>query len=126
MSVFRSKTITWDGVEYSFTPSLNMLRRIESRGINLLQCANGFLTGNMQIAMAADCVWRFLQEAMGKDAPSGEDVYGWMVYASGQDRDAYDKVVWEIVSTILPDVNLGKKPEAPESKTMEAMAPAGK
>ena len=119
MSVFRSKIIKWDGVEYTFTPSLNMLRRIEGRGINLLQCANGFLTGNMQLAMAADCVWNFLQEAMKDKAPSGEDVYAWMVYASSQDRAAYDAIVWEVVSTILPDVNLGKKDAPPVTQTPE-------
>lgn len=127
MAVFRETSLVWKGETYTFTPSLTMLRKIESRGVNLLQCANGFLTGQMHVAMASECILGFLQQAMGeKNAPSGDEVYGWFVHAAAKDRDAYDQMVWTIVTIILPDIDLGKKQEAPESKQTEAMGSEGK
>lgn len=77
--VFREIELAYDGQTYTLTPSVKMLRRVESRGVNILgtiqRLSGSEATGDVPIFDLATIACAFLQEA-GVNGVDEDQVYG--------------------------------------------------
>lgn len=115
---FRSHKVRWKGEEYEFVPTLEFLEAIEAirvggERLNLLRIAGELQMGGARPTDVTRVFHAMLREAMRSDAPSREDVYRSIT----TDRDGdYAHNAMTFIAAVLPDYDLGKKPEAPASK----------
>ncbi|MBK1780559.1 hypothetical protein JHL22_04955 [Advenella sp. WQ 585] len=71
-AVFKEITITWEGVDYSITPTMRLLNKVEQH-VSLSALANSLATGQPKMTHVAAAVAIFLQ-SKGVDV-TDEDVY---------------------------------------------------
>jgi hypothetical protein len=107
--VFREVSITWQGKEHTFTPSMSLIRSIE-RGdgggpVSLIELIYGANTGKPQLGFMAWLVALVMRHA-GADV-SEEDIYADMY---GFDDDAF-ALYRSVIDAISPTQ---KKKAAPE------------
>lgn len=107
--VFRELTITWEGEDYTITPSLTLLKRVKAKGIHTLNLANACLNGGADPIELSDAHRIFMAEAGVK--VSEDDSYAFIMSGSN------DMIKFQLafISAVLPAIDLGKKPE-PRSK----------
>jgi hypothetical protein len=66
MAVFRDITITWRGTDYTVTPTLRLMRQIESTGISFTSVAARVSSGEPQISFVAKILEKLLQSGGAK------------------------------------------------------------
>lgn len=111
MSVFREMTFKYGGEEIEIVPSLSLLRKIKSKGINNVMTANKCIKGGVDLEDLALILHEFLK-AGGKSVPEDE-CYSFLT--SG-DYDEIYSFQTAYIQAVLPAVDFGKKPEAPSEK----------
>lgn len=117
MAVFRDTTIEWDGVDYTFTPSNRLLRRIEGQGVNIAVLMHGLAVGPISAPSLAFVAAEFLK-AGGADVTE-DDVFGYIMTAT---QGQIDAIATAVATAITPQEPDEKKPEAlavksPSTKT---------
>jgi len=105
--VFRELSIEWGGEKRAFTPTIKMLRRIKGDGVNNLQLASDCLTGAVDPSELAVAMHHVLLEA--GLAASPEECYGFLT--SG-DAGKISEFQVAYVESVMPHIDLGKKPDA--------------
>jgi len=111
MAVFRDTTMTWDGVEYVFTPSNRILRRIESSGVNIATLIQGLSVGPVSAPDLAFVAAEFLK--IGGATVTEDDVYGHIMTGT---PDQISELATFVASAIIPEEPAGKKPKSPARK----------
>lgn len=110
-SVFKEKSLQWNGETVYFTPSVKMLRRIRGEGIQNLKLAHECLVGG---ADPADfCVALKHMLIAGGVTASDDECYDFLTSADVPDIMAAQTAY---VESVNPTIDLGKKPEAPEQE----------
>lgn len=113
----RAVSFTWGGLDRSFVPSLSMLAsmaadlsRISEGQENTLSLARKINAGGADPVFAATALWHMLR-ASGADL-TREAVYEQMM---GSEIPMLEKIEWRTayLASVLPQVDQGKKPEAP-------------
>jgi hypothetical protein len=122
--VFREITFQFNGQDVTLVPSLAILRRIKASGINTAVLAQQAMNGGADPVDMCVPLSVFLNAAgtvkENGQAYTMDDAYGWLV-GVGDDRKPKDaereiaSFLAAYVSAVLPQVDLGKKPEAPAS-----------
>lgn len=107
MAVFREVTLQWRGEDYTMTPSVALLRRIKSQGVNNLRLAHECLSGGVDPSELAVAHHIFLKAA-GAEV-SENDSYEFLTEGNMADIVAFQEAY---VQSVIPSVDLGKKPEA--------------
>lgn len=102
--VFRDVTAEWEGVEYTFTPSNRVLRRIEGLGVNVATLIHGLSVGPMSAPNLAFVAAEFLK--IGGADVSEDDVY--LKIMSGTEAEINAIATW-VAESLLPQVVKGKK-----------------
>lgn len=106
--VFRELSFSYDGQRQTLVPSLALLRRIKARGINNVILAQKCISGGVDIEDLATVHAEFMAEA---GAPmSEEESYA---YLTGPQIAEIQEFQMVYCQSVLPGVDLGKKPEAP-------------
>jgi hypothetical protein len=124
--VFREITFQFNGEDVTLVPSLAVLRRVKASGINTAVLAQQAMSGGADPVDMCVPLQVFLGVAGVKNdngAPyTMDEAYGWLV-GVGDDRDPsvaemeISSFLAAYVSAVLPQVDLGKKPEAqPQGK----------
>ena len=109
MGVFRDVTIEWNGVDYSFTPSNRLLRRIEGQGVNIAVLMHGLAVGPISAPSLAFVAAEFLKA--GGAGVTEDDLFGYIMSASQSQIDA-----------LATSVALAITPQEPDEKKPEALA----
>ena len=107
--VFREITLKWEGVDYTMTPSVGVLRRIKQQGINNLVLAGEVYHGGADPSELAVVHKLFMAEA-GVNITE-EASYGFL---TGDDTGSVVEFQQAYISAVIPSIDLGKKPEAPK------------
>lgn len=107
--VFREVTFPWGGEDYTITPSLALLKRIKAQGINNLQLARACLHGGADPIDLAVVHRLFMAESGVK--LTEDESYGFIV--GGSDEVQAFQIAY--IASVLPSIDLGKKPAAPSS-----------
>ena len=112
MAVFHEVTITYGGEDYTFTPSMSLIRAIE-RGdgggpVSIVELIYGANTGKPQIGFMAWLVAKVMNHAGAK--VSEEQLYGDMY---GFDQDAF-ALYRSVIEAISPSGKEPKKDKPPE------------
>lgn len=110
MSVFREFEMKWKGEVYEIKPNLALLRRIKGRGINNVQLAQACFNGGVDMEDLVIVHCAFLASA-GVEI-SEEESYEFL--STGAPEVIEFQLAY--VQTVIPSVDLGKKPEAPAKK----------
>lgn len=118
MSVFREKTFDYQGERMTFVPSLALLRRVQSRGINTTQLANQCIRGGVDLIDLSQAHVEFMRAA-GVNLTEDES-YGYMTTAGNQDEVMGFMLAYS--EAAMPGVDMGKKPEAPATDAPKARA----
>lgn len=110
MAVFREVELKWQGETYTMTPSLAVLRRIKSHGLNNVQLASECFHGGVDPCDLVVVHCAFMAEAGVKITE--EESYEFLTSGSP------DVVAFQMayVQAVIPSVDLGKKQEAPAKK----------
>lgn len=110
MAVFREVELKWQGETYTMTPSLAVLRRIKSHGLNNVQLASECFHGGVDPCDLVVVHCAFMSEAGVKITE--EESYEFLTSGSP------DVVAFQMayVQAVIPSVDLGKKQEAPAKK----------
>jgi hypothetical protein len=118
MAVFRELTITWKGEEYTFTPSMRLMRSIEMGDISFTDIAIRTSQGRPPISHIAFVLAKMLQAAGAK--VSDEDVYAELM--SG-DQNSTTALISVVLTAFSPSEGNAKNPGA---QTESPKARAGK
>jgi phage terminase large subunit GpA-like protein len=106
--IFRTVEITWGGKPYQITPSMGLMRVIESNGVSMYEMSQQLAQGRPQISHVATAIAIMLQ-SVGVDV-SDEDVYAHLMQtASGAE-----------VSAMFRAVVIGFSPQGPDEKKADA------
>ena len=108
--VFRDAVIRWNGEYHRLSPDVNLLRRIKGQGINNLRLAQECMTVGPDPSEMAVVMRLFLQAAGVR--VSDDECYGFMLDPAN--ADAVAEFMETYVQAVVPGVDLGKKPEAPD------------
>jgi hypothetical protein len=116
--VFRSLELQWQGKSYTLSPSLDLLRRVDGelkrydRQNGATQLALALLRGGVEPADCAVAWSMFARQAGINITP--DDCYRAIIASSNDPAIAEDAASFQIafVQAVLPDVDLGKKPDA--------------
>lgn len=113
----REVSFTWGGNDRAFKPDMAMLARMASDigrmsegAENTLSLASKMNAGGADPVFAATALWHMLRSA-GVNV-TRESAYEQLM---GDDASMEDKVSFRVayMQSVLPAVNMGKKPEAP-------------
>jgi hypothetical protein len=104
--VFRESVIAWGGKEYTFTPSMRLLRNIESDGTSIMHVAHMVHTGKPQASIMARIVAMVMQSA-GANV-SEDDIYQAIMVGEQEQALSLYGAVMEAISPSAPSE---KKPE---------------
>lgn len=121
MGVFRDVTIEWGGVDYVFTPSNKLLRRIEGQGVNIAVLMHGLAVGPISAPSLALVASEFLKA--GGANVSEDDVFGHIMTGT---QGQIDKLATSVAQAITPQEPDEKKPEAPAVKSPSTQKPKRK
>lgn len=103
MSVFREMTIQWDGDEYTVTPSMALMRRIEQNGISLTTMAMRTAKGDAPISHIAYVLQQLLAQAGA--SVEEDDVYAALI--TGSEKQA-THLVEVVLSAFAPSSGEGE------------------
>lgn len=117
MAVFREMTIAWQGKEYTFTPSMRLMRSIEMGDISFTDIAVRTSQGRPPISHIAFVLAKMLQSAGAK--VTEEDVYGELV--SGE-QDAVTTLISAVLTAFSPSEGKPKNPAAQTESQSKARA----
>jgi hypothetical protein len=120
--VFREVVLPWNGERHTMVPSVRLLRRIKSEGINNLTLARECMFGGADPSELAVVHRMFMAEA--GVSISDEDSYA---FVTGGDTQSVVAFQTAYVQSVVPNIDLGKKPEAPDQdapKVTRAKKPA--
>ena len=106
MAVFRELTFQYNGEALTFVPSLAILRRIKSRGINNVLLANKCLNGGADLEDLAAVHFEFVRAAGGE--VTEDESYGFLTAGNQSEIIEFTQTY---VEAVLPSVDFGKKPE---------------
>lgn len=109
MEVFRDITLWWDGKPHTMVPSVRLLRRIKGEGINNLTLARECMFGGADPSEVAVVHRMFMAEA--GVMVTDEQSYG---FITGGDPEAVIAFQTAYVQSVVPNIDLGKKPAAPD------------
>jgi hypothetical protein len=110
-SVFKEKSLIWNGETVYFVPSVKMLRRIRGEGIQNLKLSHECLVGG---ADPADfCIALKHMLLAGGISATEDQCYNFLTSADIPEIMAAQTAY---VESVNPTIDLGKKPEAPEQK----------
>lgn len=118
MSVFRTIDLWWDDTTHPMTPSVDLLRRIKSKGINNLALAQSCLRGGADPSELAVVHSMFLKAA----GVIVDEDKSYLFLTSGE-TDRVVEFQLAYVGAVLPAIDLGKKPEAPADPAGVAAMP---
>lgn len=106
MAVFRDVTITWRGTDYTVTPTLRLMRIIESGNISFTSMATRVSSGDPPISHVAIALAKLLQAA-------GASVTEDQVYEElwNGDPEAVQHLVTSVLLAFSPGERDPKKPE---------------
>lgn len=104
MSVFREMKIEWGGEEYTFTPSMALLRSIEMQGISIMGVASQISNGRAQASLMATIIAAVLQSAGAK--VTDDDIYAELTTGNALEVMA----LYESVMIAITPEQKGKKP----------------
>ena len=114
-SVFKEKSLRWNGETVFFVPSVKMLRRIRAEGIQNLKLSHECIVGG---ADPADfCIAMKHMLFAGGVNVSEDECYDWLTSA---DVDDILQAQRAYVESVNPRIDLGKKQEAPAEKKATA------
>lgn len=119
-SLWRTLTFTWRGQEHSFTPSLDLLNLIESRGVNLMQLAQA-LSSNSGALLVQGCrAFAAILNAAGVKE-TADTVYLRFTTDAQRGGDARVRMMEDraslalaFISAVIPEVDPAPNPEAPD------------
>lgn len=111
-SVFKEKSLQWNGETVYFVPSVKMLRRIRGEGIQNLKLAHECIVGGADPADFCIALKHMLQA--GGVNVTEDECYNFLTSADIPDIMAAQTAY---VESVNPTIDLGKKPEAPAPKT---------
>jgi len=110
-SVFKEKSLRWQGETVFFVPNVKMLRRIRGEGIQNLKLAHECIVGGADPADFCIAMKHMLAQA-GINA-SEDECYDFLTSGEIDDILAAQTAY---VESVNPQIDLGKKPEAPTEK----------
>ncbi len=108
MTVFRETTISWGGQDYTFTPSMKLLRQIETQGISLMAVAFEVSQGRPQASLMATILAIVMRSAGVPDV----DEEQLLLDLSYGDMEKIMLLYQTIMLAIMPQPT--KKPDAPQ------------
>lgn len=113
VAVFRDITMTWDGVDYVITPSLRLLRRIESSDVSMADLAVRTSQGRPPIGQFSLVIGTMLR-AGGADV-TDDDVYSALL---SSDTDMITEWITAVLTAFSPSDGVDqKKADARPSST---------
>ena len=121
MGVFRNVTIEWEGVDYVFTPSNKLLRRIEGQGVNIAVLMHGLAVGPISAPSLAFVAAEFLKA--GGAVVTEDEIFGYIMTASQGQIDAIATAVATAITPVEPNE---KKHAAPAVKSPQSKAAKSK
>lgn len=110
MGVFRELTITWQGQDYKFTPSMRLMRSIEMGDISFTDIAIRTSQGRPPISHIATVLAKMLQAGGAK--VTEEDVYSELVSGS---QDNVTALITLVLTAFSPSD--GSNPKNPAALT---------
>jgi hypothetical protein len=117
MAVFRELTITWKGEEFTFTPSMRLMRTIEMGDISFTDIAIRTSQGRPPISHIAFVLAKMLQAAGAKVAD--DEVYAELV--SGE-QDSITALISLVLTAFSPSEGNAKNPDAQTGSQSKARA----
>jgi hypothetical protein len=117
MPVFRELTITWKGEEYTFTPSMRLMRSIEMGDISFTDIAIRTSQGRPPISHIAFVLAKMLQAAGAK--VQDDEVYAELV--SGE-QDSITALISLVLTAFSPAEDNAKNPAAQTGSQSKARA----
>jgi hypothetical protein len=117
MAVFRELTITWKGEEYTFTPSMRLMRSIEMGDISFTDIAIRTSQGRPPISHIAFVLAKMLQAAGAK--VQDDEVYAELV--SGE-QDSITALISLVLTAFSPSEDNAKNPAAQTGSQSKARA----
>lgn len=111
MGVFREVTVTWDGEDYTFVPSMRLLMQLEHAGISVDSVAMHAQEGRVMKATMATALAIVLQSA---GAPADEEQLLQVIEHDPQEGLQLFIAVRDALYTAPPEVK--KKPGKPKKK----------
>lgn len=110
-SVFKEKSLRYNGETVFFVPSVKMLRRIRAEGVQNLKLAHECIVGGADPADFCIAMKYMLLE--GGVKASEDECYDFLTSGEIEDILAAQTAY---VESVNPQIDLGKKPEAPAEK----------
>ncbi len=117
MAVFREMTIAWKGKEYTFTPSMRLMRSIEMGDISFTDIAVRTSQGRPPISHIAFVLAKMLQSAGAK--VTDEDVYEELVTG---DQESITALISLVLTAFSPSDPKPKNPDAQTGSQSKARA----
>jgi hypothetical protein len=115
MSVFRDISITYDGRDYTVTPSVRLLRMIESKArrddpqFNLAMAVYRMTLGDVSHGEISFILAEMVNSAGAKT--TADHAWAWL---QTLDTEALSALVGDMATCFLTPDTKGKKPQAPE------------
>lgn len=120
--VFREVTFTYGGRDYTLVPSISLLRRFKAKGINTMLLAQQCIQGGSDVLDLVTVHQTYVVEA-GGDPVSEEDSYAWLTGGNVPEIMSFQSA---FVASVLPGIDLGKKPVAQGSAKPAKKKPVAK
>lgn len=117
MAVFREMTVTWKGQEYSFTPSMRLMRSIEMGDISFTDIAVRTSQGRPPISHIAFVLAKMLASAGAK--VTEEDVYAELVTG---EQESITALISAVLTAFSPSDTKPKNPAAQTESQLKARA----
>jgi hypothetical protein len=110
MSVFREVTLTWEGAEYTITPSMKLMRAIEMTDVSFMDIALRTSQGRPPMSHLATVIAKMLQSA-GVPGLTEEKVYEKLILGT---EDEITNLITGVMIAFSPQQGdeKGKKPAA--------------
>ncbi len=115
MTLFRETTITWDGTDYKFVPSMKLLREIEGEGISIMSVAYQVSQGRPQASHMAYIMARCLFAAGA--VVSEEFIFAYLSGLEQENQKSAMELYQQLMIAITPTPP--KKPDDPSDLTKE-------
>lgn len=119
-NVFREVSFRFRGEECTLTPSIGLLQRIRSKGINTSVLADQCRRGPLDMLDLLEAAKVFLAAA--EMPATDEEIYGWVSLMD----DEVASFMIAYMQAVHPRIDFGKKPDAPEQKKPAKKKPAKK
>jgi len=111
MSIFREQSFDYQGAIITFVPSVALLKRIMRHGINNVALANKCVHGGVDLEDLATAHCEIIRASGGQCTE--EDSYGFLAGGDMAEIFSFQKAY---ISSVLPGVDFGKKPEGQKAQ----------